>query len=165
MSHELNEALNGKEGYTIRLYSQYPFPHRQHGSPHDAFEEEALAFLRNNPHSEFWRHEDYQGRAAVRYARADVMSSNACVSCHNTHPSSPKTDWKLGDVRGALELIIPIDRTLASAQAGARTIVTALGIGLFVILGILIWLSQRLIFAPLRKLKEASTGIAVGDID
>src|SRR5438309_4159050 len=37
MIHELNEALNGKEGYTIRLYSQYPFPHRQHGGPHDAF--------------------------------------------------------------------------------------------------------------------------------
>src|SRR5438132_14047677 len=40
MIHELNEALSKKEDYTIRLYSQYPFPHRPNGGPRDAFEEE-----------------------------------------------------------------------------------------------------------------------------
>jgi adenylate cyclase len=28
-----------------------------------------------------------------------VMQEN-CVACHNTHPQSRKTDWKVGDVRG-----------------------------------------------------------------
>jgi predicted signal transduction protein with EAL and GGDEF domain len=31
-----------------------------------------------------------------------------CVNCHNNHPESPKSDWKVGDLRGILEVIIPI---------------------------------------------------------
>ena len=30
----------------------------------------------------------------------------ACVACHNTHPESPKRDWKVGDVRGIQEVTI-----------------------------------------------------------
>ena len=29
-----------------------------------------------------------------------------CVNCHNSHPESPKTDWKVGDVRGIHEVSI-----------------------------------------------------------
>jgi class 3 adenylate cyclase len=29
-----------------------------------------------------------------------------CVNCHNSHPESPKTDWKVGDVRGIQEVSI-----------------------------------------------------------
>lgn len=165
MVHELNEALNKKEGYTIRLYSRYPFPHRANGGPRDAFEEEALAYLEKNPHSELWRREEYQGRAVVRYARADLMVSAACVNCHNSHPASPKTDWKLGDVRGALELIVPIDHVLALAQAGMRNIAIAVGLALLGIVGIMGFLTHHLLFAPLRQMTTASTRIAVGDLD
>jgi adenylate cyclase len=31
----------------------------------------------------------------------DFAGAPACVSCHNEHSSSPKTDWQLGDVMGA----------------------------------------------------------------
>jgi adenylate cyclase len=30
----------------------------------------------------------------------------ACVACHNSHPESPKRDWKVGDVRGIQEIAI-----------------------------------------------------------
>ena len=32
-----------------------------------------------------------------------------CVTCHNQHPDSPKTDWKVGDVRGVVEVILPLN--------------------------------------------------------
>ncbi len=35
-----------------------------------------------------------------------VIMGAACVSCHNSHPESPKRDWKVGDVRGLQELTI-----------------------------------------------------------
>ena len=40
----------------------------------------------------------------------------ACVSCHNSHPESPKRDWKVGDVRGIQEITItqPIAANLFS---------------------------------------------------
>jgi hypothetical protein len=31
----------------------------------------------------------------------DVASSEACASCHNEHPDSPKRNWSVGDVMGA----------------------------------------------------------------
>lgn len=31
---------------------------------------------------------------------APVYMQDACVACHNSHPESTKTDWKVGDVRG-----------------------------------------------------------------
>ncbi|MBU3821639.1 DUF3365 domain-containing protein [Flavobacteriaceae bacterium XHP0103] len=40
---------------------------------------------------------------------ADLASAGACVSCHNAHPQTPKTDWKLGDVMGATTWQYPKD--------------------------------------------------------
>lgn len=40
---------------------------------------------------------------------ADVAGAGACVSCHNGHAQSPKTDWKLGDVMGATTWQYPKD--------------------------------------------------------
>ena len=31
----------------------------------------------------------------------DIAGAPACVTCHNEHPASPKTDWVLNDVMGA----------------------------------------------------------------
>jgi hypothetical protein len=31
----------------------------------------------------------------------DIAVAPGCVSCHNEHPNSPKTDWKLNDIMGA----------------------------------------------------------------
>ena len=37
---------------------------------------------------------------------APIIMGAACVNCHNTHPDSPKRDWKVGDVRGIQEVTI-----------------------------------------------------------
>ena len=46
------------------------------------------------------------------------MMGQACVSCHNTHPDSPKRDWKVGDVRGIQEVTVamPIATDLVSLK-------------------------------------------------
>ncbi|WP_291961826.1 DUF3365 domain-containing protein [Maribacter sp.] len=40
---------------------------------------------------------------------ADLASAQACVTCHNDHPQTAKTDWKLGDVMGATTWQYPKD--------------------------------------------------------
>ncbi|WP_282048686.1 c-type heme family protein [Maribacter aquivivus] len=40
---------------------------------------------------------------------ADLASAQACVTCHNEHPQTAKTDWKLGDVMGATTWQYPKD--------------------------------------------------------
>jgi hypothetical protein len=40
----------------------------------------------------------------------DYASVPGCVSCHNEHPQSPKTDWKLKDMMGATTWSYPKDK-------------------------------------------------------
>lgn len=39
---------------------------------------------------------------------ADLAATQACLGCHNAHPDSPKRDFKLNDVMGALVITIPV---------------------------------------------------------
>lgn len=38
----------------------------------------------------------------------DRAVSRACVNCHNAHQESPKRDFKMNDVMGGLEILIPL---------------------------------------------------------
>jgi signal transduction histidine kinase len=113
-------------GMQIRLYSDYPFPFRKDGGPRDRFERDALLELRKNPGQPYFRFEDFQGRASLRYATA-VQLRAGCVSCHNTHPESPKIDWQVGDVRGVQEIIRPLDSAIAETRAGLKSTFILLG--------------------------------------
>ena len=39
----------------------------------------------------------------------DRAVSRACVNCHNAYKESPKRDFKMNDVMGGLEILIPLD--------------------------------------------------------
>ncbi|MDE1461438.1 diguanylate cyclase [Spartinivicinus poritis] len=110
LSMLLGNRLGGKQsGVKSRLYSKYPFPWREiTGGLNDNFANTAWALLEKNPNQPYYRFEDVDGRASLRYATADVMRSG-CISCHNTHPDSPKHNWQVGEVRGVLEVTIPIE--------------------------------------------------------
>lgn len=117
---QLGERINkNRRGADVRLYSDYPFPWRAGSGPADDFERNALAALRNNPDQPYYRFEEMDGIPVLRYAVADRMKP-ACVDCHNSHPSSPKKDWKVGDVRGVLEIIRPLDERVAQTRNRLR---------------------------------------------
>lgn len=130
-----------KGGMQVRLYSDYPFPWRDDGGPQDDFGRQALQKLSQNPSQPIHEFTEIDGQRVVRYAIARVMTES-CLRCHNHHPESPKTDWHLGDVRGSLEVIMPLDREIRRTQTGLRgafswlaigSMVTALGVAVAVI--------------------------------
>ncbi|MDO9100920.1 MAG: ATP-binding protein [Candidatus Nitrotoga sp.] len=135
-------SLHGS-GMVVRLYSNYPFPWRKDSGAQDDFEEQALVALQANPQQPYYRFEDFQGRASLRYATADVMSAE-CVGCHNARPDSPKHDWKVGDVRGVLEIIRPLDVVVAQSRADLRDIFILFGTLLALGLGALALVVTRL---------------------
>ena len=100
-------ASNGK-GVEARVYSDFPFSFNRDGGPKDIFEENALKSLRLDPTKPVFEFDKSSDVWRLRYARADRMQAS-CVECHNNHPQSPKKDWQVGDVRGALEVTIPMN--------------------------------------------------------
>lgn len=95
-----------QQKFEVGLFSQYPFPWRANRKL-DTHTQRALQQIAENPNSTYTAIDKYKGREYFHYAKADFMSQ-ACVDCHNSHPDSPKIDWKKGDARGILVVKIPV---------------------------------------------------------
>jgi diguanylate cyclase (GGDEF)-like protein len=149
-------------GLIVRLVSPYPWPTRE-GRVLDAFEKEAWQQLTQNPDGRWSRRDKLDGRDVLRLAVADRMQQS-CVNCHNSAAASPKKDWKVGDVRGLIEVVQPIDAVLAGSNALSWNLVaggTAAGL---ILLGILLGNATRLI-RPLRDLARTIHAMAGGAQD
>jgi class 3 adenylate cyclase len=115
LSIELARVISEQQKNIVyRFISDYPFATR---APHvmDGFERGALAALRAQPDQELTDISWSGFTSQVRVITPVIMGA-ACVSCHNSHPRSPKRDWKVGDVRGIQEVSItqPVAASLSS---------------------------------------------------
>ncbi len=131
-----NELAQENGPGEMRLYSDYPFPWRKKkGGARDDFEKEALKALSQNPEKPFFKFQDKGEKRLLRYAIADRMRAS-CVSCHNTHPSTPKNDWKVGDVRGVLTIAseVPNFREAVQAKSELRSFFLVIGLLLIIFL-------------------------------
>jgi hypothetical protein len=120
--HDVGEQLaqTSRTGVKVRQYSDSPFPWRADGGPRDEFERAALLRLRqSNGQGAVHEFTEIDGQRVVRYAQARVMQ-RTCVECHNTHPQSPRKDWQVGDVRGVLVIIRPLDKDEARVGEALR---------------------------------------------
>lgn len=121
-------------GATAQLYSPYPFPWRQEtGGLRDDFAKKAWKALNNDPEKPFYKFEDFNGKKVLRYAVADRMRSS-CIGCHNHHPDSVRRDWNVNDVRGVLDITLPLDGVINSTKKDLQ--ITVYLYSLLAILGI-----------------------------
>ncbi len=145
--HDVGEQLGqtSRTGVKVRQYSDYPFPWRTDGGPRDDFERAAPLRVRESRGQEtFHEFTEMNGQRVVRYAQARIMD-RTCVECHNTHPQSPRKDWRDGDVRGVLEIIRPLDKDEArvSEALGFALLLSAIVSGLLVGGSLLVVLAGR----------------------
>ena len=151
-------------GSKLRLMSAHPFPNRTAAeSKLDAFQMRALASLEKDPKTPIHQMETLDGRRSIRYAVADIMAEG-CVACHNSNPQSPKRDWKVGDVRGIVEVVVPVaevDEMIASSSL--LTVGLTLG-GLGVMGWLVGWLVQWMVARPMRELNAGVNMLTSGDL-
>jgi|688.fasta_scaffold71720_3 PAS domain S-box-containing protein len=152
LGHYLSKVDGGTQ---VRLYSDHPFPWREVDRSLDDFQKQALKHLKEKPNQPFVREEVLNGSRVLRFAQADRMLAS-CVACHNHYPGSPRTDWQLGDVRGALEVVLPVSQwQLASTGVLNRTFMVLL---LLLLLGfLLIWFSVKRIRMALMTAHQLSS--------
>lgn len=144
---------DGKEVGEVKLFSAYPFKFRGEANL-DTFETQALKSLAENPDQPYIQVEKHDGKSYFRMAVPDFMTSQACLNCHNHDLNSTKTDWKIGDVRGAISARIPMTELESAisksvAQLEISLVVIAI-IMLIVIYGLISQLRVRL-----RKLRDS----------
>ncbi|MBV1909527.1 MAG: methyl-accepting chemotaxis protein [Kangiellaceae bacterium] len=158
MIHDLSEQMKS-DGFIFELYSAFPFPNRQNRRL-DPFESRAWRKLAANPNQPLIETETSEGRTTIRVAIADKMVSEACVSCHNNHLDTPKSDWKLGDVRGVLEVKTDVTDALTAWQEVNNTILTILIVTMAVMLILFILSYQLIVRTRLKKFALTMNKIA-----
>ena len=98
--------------------------------------------------------EKYEGEDVVRVAIPDYMVADGCVKCHNTRADTPKNDWKLGDVRGSLEVITPITRQLDSiVNLNLVIIGSVILLGMFLLI-MVYFIFGKVVMTPLNNLQD-----------
>jgi len=160
MVHDLS-ALLSKQDTSVNLYSSYPFPNRKDRQL-DAFQQKAWDYLSNNPQGSLSQNETRDGKNIVRVAVADTMVTQACVNCHNSTPGSPKRDWKIGDVRGVLEVTMVIDRQLTHGTRLSTAIIIAVGLIGVLLIGITLAVT-RSVTRPISGIVGAMRQLAKGN--
>jgi class 3 adenylate cyclase len=131
LSLELGRVVGEKQssvGY--RFVSDFPFRNRA-AHPLDTLEGSALATFRAHPDLPKVVETSSAGLSSQVRLISPVLMETTCVGCHNSHPNSIKTDWKVGDVRGIQEVSIsrPIALNLWSFKYSLAyfLLITAIG--------------------------------------
>lgn len=92
--------------FRYRLVSLWPL--NPENTPQDEAERKALEKVIT--YGEVAEHEIQRDNQKFYQAIfPDRAVSRACVNCHNAHADSPKRDFKLNDVMGGLEILIPLE--------------------------------------------------------
>ncbi len=113
--HDLSGVFSKNTGIKYNLYSNFPFKNRADRKL-TKFQKEALAFTQKSPDGIYSKKDMIDGKPVMRVAVTDFMTDEACVKCHNNHPDATwkKGKWKLGDKRGVLEVITPLENEIAA---------------------------------------------------
>ena len=91
-----------------RLISQWPI--NKANAAKTEFERRGLKEVQARPTRPYSSTVEGTAEQVFEAVYADVAVTAACVECHNAHPSSPKKDFKVGDVMGGLEISFPVGK-------------------------------------------------------
>ena len=107
MGAELTASKDAWFNYSLQ--SLWPI-NKSNAAGQTDIEKEGLQFVADNGGSApFYGEEELGGKKYFTAVYADVGVAPVCISCHNEHKDSPKTDFKLGDVMGGVVIRIPMD--------------------------------------------------------
>lgn len=93
--------------FSYSLQSLWPV-NKQNAPKTDA-EKTGLKFVAENKGKNYYTEEVLGGKKYFTAVYADTAVAPVCVSCHNEHPDTPKSDFKIGDVMGGVVIRIPVD--------------------------------------------------------
>lgn len=100
-------ANNPDVNFSYSLLSLWPV--NKQNAPQTDAEKEGLQYIVDNKGKNYYTTEKLGDQEYFTAVYPDVGVAPVCVSCHNAHPDTPKTDFKLGDVMGGVVIRIPVE--------------------------------------------------------
>ncbi len=94
--------------FSYSLISLWPI--NKQNKPRTDVESEGLKYIAENLGENFYGEEELGGQTYLTAVYADIAVADACVSCHNEHKDSPRTDFELDEVMGGVVIRIPIEK-------------------------------------------------------
>lgn len=92
--------------FTFRLASLTPV--YVWNGPNSDLERQGLASVQKDPDRPHYGFVTKNGVRFFQAIYADRAVSVTCVECHNSHPNSPRRDFKLNDVMGGIIITFPV---------------------------------------------------------
>ncbi|RMF19201.1 MAG: DUF3365 domain-containing protein [Gammaproteobacteria bacterium] len=99
-------AADITDSFTYSLQSLWPV--NSQNAPKTEMEKQGLKFIADNPGQNFYGKETLGDTTYFTAVYPDIAVAEACVSCHNDHKDSPRTDFKIGDVMGGVVIRVPL---------------------------------------------------------
>lgn len=100
-------AEKGNAGFSYSLLSLWPV--NTQNKPKTEAEKAGLTHVAENIGENYYTEEELGGVNYFTAVYADTAVAPACVTCHNDHKDSPRTDFELGDVMGGVVIRIPLE--------------------------------------------------------
>ena len=162
MIHDLSELLADK-GTSIKLYSPYPFPNRKNRQM-DQFGRDAWKALSQNINQPYIVISE-GNNPVVRVGISDTMSAQSCVDCHNSRPDTPKNNWRLGDLRGVLEISIPLGEYLQKGNALSLQILLFILVVTIVAVSLTLIIFRRFVGSRISRAAKDIKAFTSADVD
>lgn len=94
------------DDFSYSLLSEWPI--NPQNAPRTPVEKEGLAYIAANKGENFYATEELGGTKYFTAVYADTAVAPACVTCHNDHKDTPRSDFKIGDVMGGVVIRVPM---------------------------------------------------------
>lgn len=101
------EVAKTNKNFSYSLLSTWPV--NKQNAPRTPAEKNGLLAVEKEPTKAFYTTEELGGKKYFTAVYADRAVAPACVTCHNGHKDSPRTDFKIGDTMGGVVIRVPVN--------------------------------------------------------
>lgn len=164
----IGQVFTRQSDYTTRFVNFSP---RNDAGLPDDYEAAALtAFRDDRSRPDYYGFAEYEGRQVFRYV-APMTIEEACLQCHGEPvgeldvTGNPKEGWQMGDVGGAISIIMPLDVYQAGERASIMQDVMFFAVMLAVCLVAVYGALTYLVTRPLGKIRAGVDAVSGGNLN
>lgn len=167
VGRSIGALFTSQSTYTTRFVNFNP---RNAADEPDAFEAQALEAFTQRHAVEFYGITSYEGEEVFRYLAPMRIEEN-CLECHGEPAGEldvtgfAKEGWVLGDVGGAISIIMPLDLYAAATRSAIEQDVLFFCAMLAVCLLVIYFALTYLVTRPLERIRGGVESMQHGDLN